>query len=153
MAHDYRLRHQYAAERLLENSSLRDGLNDAQAQRLLDWGLAHVERTAVRSENLTDDDAEPLLDGVVTAVSRVIKQVNRLVDGAASMDDEEVAERLAQLWDNLRLVEPGTAVPEHFAAAQNWLQERRSLGGEQLFDRLAAMIIHGQNIPNEEEEE
>jgi hypothetical protein len=90
---------------------------------------------------------------VVTAVSRVMKQVNRLVDGAASMDDEEVAERLAQLWDNLRLVEPGTAVPEHVAAAQNWLQERRSLGGEQLFDRLAAMIIHGQNIPNEEEEE
>ena len=152
MAHDYSLRHQYAAERLLENSSLRDGLTDTQAQRMLDWGLAHVERTAVRSQNMPDDDAEPLLDGVVTAVSRVMKQVNRLVDGAAYMDDAEAADRLSQLWDSLRLVEPGTAVPENFAAVQNLAAQRSVLGGEQLFERLAAVIIHGQVSPAEEEE-
>jgi hypothetical protein len=93
-----------------------------------------------------------LLDGVVTAVSRVMKQVNRLVDGAAYMEDEEAADRLSQLWSNLRLVEPGTVVPENFAAVQNWVAQRGSLGGEQLFEQLAAVIIHGRVSPTEEEE-
>jgi hypothetical protein len=155
MAHDYSLRHQYAAERLLENSALRDGLTDAQAQQMLDWGLALVERTAVHSQNLPDDDAELLLDGVVTAVSRVMKQVNRLTDGADYMDDAETADRLDQLWRGLRSVEPALATADNWQIVQRWGQNRRQYGRDQLFNRLSSLITRGQLIadaPHEEEE-
>jgi hypothetical protein len=133
-------RHQLAAERLLDNSSLRDALDDDQAQRLLEWGLAHVRLAAYETAELPDEEAETVMDEVTTAVSRVMKEVNRLVDGATTMDDEEAGQRRQNLVENLIHLQPGCATVALTAEGQDILARRQELTRPELFERLMALL-------------
>lgn len=133
-------RHQLAAERLLDNSSLREALDDEQAQRLLDWGLAHVSHAVAQVAHLPDEEAEAILDEVTTAVSRVMKEVNRLVDGAAVMDDAEAQQRWQQLIDNLRRLQPSGATTAVAAEGQQILQRRQVITGPDLFESFMTLL-------------
>jgi hypothetical protein len=135
-----RRRHQMAAERLMENSSLRDGLTDEQAQQLLDWGLALIRQTAVRTANLPDDDAEPVLEEVTTAVSQVMKQINRLVDGAGTMDENEFEERWQQLTAALPQLKVAPPAAEQIAPCRTLISGSDSQSRESLFAYLMALL-------------
>jgi hypothetical protein len=140
-------RHQLAAERLLDNSSLRDALDDDQAQRLLDWGLAQVRFAVYETAELPDAEAETALDEVTTAVSRVMKEVNRLVDGASTMDDEEAHQRRQQLVEHLAPLQPGCATGALAAEVADILARRQELTRPELFERLMALLA----VQDEEE--
>jgi hypothetical protein len=99
-----RKRQRQAAERLLDNSSLRDALTDDQGKQLLDWGLAQTEAAAARTAKLPDAEADPALEDQVTAVSDVMRQVNRLVAVWPSADEESVREHLKKLRTGLHAV-------------------------------------------------
>jgi hypothetical protein len=133
-------RHQLAAERLLDNSSLRDALDDDQAERLLDWGLAHVSRTAAATAHLPDEEAEATLDEVTTTVSRVMKEVNRLADDAAEMDESEARQRRQRLVDNLHRLQPGCAAAGLLAEGEEIMQRRQAVPSRELFENLMALL-------------
>jgi hypothetical protein len=99
-----RKRQRRAAERLLDNSTLRDALSDDQGKQLLDWGLAQTDAAAERTAKLPDAEADPVLDDQVTAVSDVMRQVNRLVAAGPSADEETTREHLKKLLTGLRAV-------------------------------------------------
>lgn len=79
-----RRRNRYVAEAILDNSALRNALDDTQAQQLIDWGLARLSAFVARTETLPDEEATPLMEEAVTAVSRVMRQVNELVEHPAT---------------------------------------------------------------------
>jgi hypothetical protein len=99
-----RKRQRRAAERLLDNSSLRDALTDEQGKQLLDWGLAQTDAAAQRTAKLPDAEADPALDDHVTAISDVMRQVNRLVAIWPSADEESIRDNLKKLLTGLRAV-------------------------------------------------
>ena len=57
---------------ILDEAGWRSNLVDAQAEQLLQWGLVQVEQTAVRSQTLPDEDADPLLEKDSTAVRLIM---------------------------------------------------------------------------------
>jgi hypothetical protein len=99
-----RKRQRRAAERLLDNSSLRDALTDDQGKQLLDWGLAQTDAAAERTAKLPDAEADPALEDHVTAVSDVMRQVNRLVAVWPSAGDENIGDHLKKLLAGLQAV-------------------------------------------------
>lgn len=99
-----RKRQRQAAERLLDNSSLRDALTDEQGQQLLDWGLAQAKAAAGRTAKLPEAEADPALDDQVTAVSDVMRQVNRLVELWPSASEADIQSNVKKLLAGLRAV-------------------------------------------------
>ena len=107
-----RRRNRYVAEAILDNSALRNALDDTQAQQLIDWGLARLTAFVARTETLPDEEATPLMEEAVTAVSRVMRQVNELVEHPTTpLEPSEAQTRNAlgalskqlALWQSLAL--------------------------------------------------
>lgn len=152
-----------ATGRLMEDSSLRSHLTDDQAQQLMDWGLAQVEETAVRTADLSDDEAAPRLEETVTAVRGVMQMVNRMVgtqtaaagDGTAAT--ATVEERMRRLIDNLCALtgqEAGFAYLKQAAQVkQQWPQMDRESAFSQLMDLIHQSMDPIQSDANTEQEE
>jgi hypothetical protein len=94
-------RYRRAAERIWENSSLRDELNDDQAQRLLDWGSGYLKKVVNETAELADNDAENILEALTERVTGLMRQVNRLTRAMTSGDEQEVSEHLKALREKL----------------------------------------------------
>ena len=94
-------RYRRAAERLAENSSLRDELDDDQAKRLLDWGSGYLKKVANDTAELADNDAENILEAQTERVTGVMRQVNRLTRAVTAGDQQELSEHLKLLKGNL----------------------------------------------------
>jgi phosphoribosyl-dephospho-CoA transferase len=139
----------------MEDSSLRSHLTDGQAQQLLDWGLTQVEETAVRSTDLSDDEAAPRLEETVTAVRGVMQMVNRLVgaqpaaagDGTATVD-----ERMQRLIDNLCALTGQEADFAYLKQAVQLKQHWPQMDRESTFARLMDLIQFDPDTGQEEEE-
>ncbi|MFZ0545080.1 MAG: hypothetical protein WAM60_06565 [Candidatus Promineifilaceae bacterium] len=130
-------RYRRAAERLVENSSLRDELNDEQAKRLLDWGSSYLKKVVNKTADLADEDAENILEAQTERVSGVMRQVNRLTRAITSGDQPALAEHLKALKGHLDGLQ-NTADPNAIDVEQ-WLA---SSNGDrtQLFEALMALI-------------
>lgn len=96
-----RRRYRRAAERIMENSSLRDEMNDEQAQRVLDWGKEHLKKIVNETADLTDTDAENILEAQTERVSGIIKQVNQLTRAINNKDQQELADNYEALTRKL----------------------------------------------------
>ena len=135
-----RRRMRRVAGKLTEDSSLRDNLSDDQAQQLLDWGLRAVEETAVQTAELSEEDAAPILEEKVTAVRRVMKMANELMGSLDQPVDEVIDDQMIRLLKNLRWLtgEPLTRTQEQEWAAFN--QFRPGVYRESAFPHLMALI-------------
>jgi len=94
-------RYRRAAERIWGNSSLRDELNDEQAQRLLDWGNRYLKQVVDETADLGDEDAEGVIDKRTDQVSNVLRRVNRLTKSAAAGEPQEITDHLQALRKDL----------------------------------------------------
>lgn len=83
-------RYRRAAERLWENSSLRDELNDDQAKRMLDWGSAYLKDMVEETAGLPDEEAENILQTQTERVSEMMRQVNGLAKAVRNDDRQEL---------------------------------------------------------------
>jgi hypothetical protein len=87
-------------DRMLETENLTDELEDADAQRLLDWGFA-------RLESLLDGIEDPEAAGEkVNALMALMRKLNRLAGGAAGGDPQMLAGELARLDELSRALYP-----------------------------------------------
>ena len=130
-------RYKRAAERLVENSSLRDELNDDQAQRLLDWGSGYLKKLANETAELPDDDAENILETQTERVTGVMRQVNRLTKAVTTGDQEALSEHLKRLKGDLAglqntAVDSPTEMEDRLAAPD--------MDAEQVFNELMTLI-------------
>jgi hypothetical protein len=87
-------------ERMLETENLTDELEDAQAQRLLDWGIAQVEPLVRGIE-----DAE-IAGERVNGLMALIRKINRLAAVAQGSDPQLLAAELAVLNEVTRSIYP-----------------------------------------------
>lgn len=135
----------------MENSSLRDALDDAQAQRLFDWGLAKLQQTAERTANLPDDDAQPLLTERAAAVAGVMRRINELVAGLKELDETAAAEELQQLVAAADRLKARSSSVAQLMECQALVNRRQELDDQALFDALMDLISTGTKDTTEEE--
>jgi hypothetical protein len=95
-----------AAERLYEDTRLRDGLDDSQAEQLLSWGLGEIERAVTEGgEGSAEAEATPLEERAET-VREVIVRVNRLMDNYRQWTEGQRRDQMAHLVEWLCRVRP-----------------------------------------------
>lgn len=126
------------AGQLTEDASLRDNLIDAQAQRTLDWGLALVEETAVKTANLPDDDALPLLEERVTAVRATLHLVSRLMGEPPTSD--RIEEQLTRLLKNIAGLKGQTTGYSHLRRAEQFQRAHANQDPIAAFDALYELL-------------
>ncbi len=101
------------AERLIEDESLRDGLTDAEAKRMLDWGLQQARRAAANTVDLSEEEAALELERKSDRLRSTMRRVNHLMSrlGAAEIEERpEITELLHEMkQDELLAHKPSLA--------------------------------------------
>lgn len=88
-----RRRERHAAERILDNSALRDSLNDEQAIQLQEWAFDHIAEEVKRTASLPDEDAQAAIEPTIVAVSRVMSALNELIATLSQQQSSDEAEQ------------------------------------------------------------
>lgn len=127
-------------EPLLENSSLRDALDDEQARQLLEWGLAAIAGEVERTLPLSDEQALPRLEESAGIVRRIMRQINDLLDSLPEMSDVDSWSELLQLGERLRRLQ--TTPEEKMESARETIMLGRARAR---LDR-DAIFLHLMNI-------
>jgi hypothetical protein len=138
---------------LVDDSSLRDCLTDTQAQRLLDWGMACLALEATGANDLSDEDAMPILEAATATVRRVLRLVNlfmsKPLDAAGGGLDtimDELLRKAGQLAGN-------SPEPARLARAEILGRDRLDLDDDAAFERIMALITFDTNpFPQKEVE-
>jgi len=92
------LRLRRATEAILEAENLTDGLQDAEAETLLNWGLARVEAAVYATADLDPAAAKAHIARSVTLVRQMMRRINTLVAARADLEeDEDLADGLRAL--------------------------------------------------------
>jgi hypothetical protein len=104
-------RAQQAAEQLLGDESLTDEMQDAEAQTLLDWGIAFSQRLSENTLEMDDAIAEEYLSAALPNLRRVIRRTNKLVGSLPQADTEMIAGSLAAIFESAAQVPELAATP------------------------------------------
>ncbi len=137
-----RRRTQPWAEQLLENSSLRDHLTDEQATVLLDWGLAQIKATAQKTAHLPDEDAQPVLEKVGTAVSLIMQGVNDLMGTIGHPPQFDlIDDTMTRLLKNLRWLTHEKPTAEQLQAVTEFNQARDAEDKETAVNALMRILV------------
>lgn len=114
-----------AIQDLYDNASLRESLTDDEAQLLYDWASAEIQRQEAASAG--DEEA---FEGRSKQVRRVMKQVNKFVEGREAADPDLLTEVLAKLVEDASAL--GYPISEEqqqaFLASQADLDHSAALG-------------------------
>lgn len=101
---DLELRMKMAAESILENESLREGLDDDAGNALLDWGIARAQQIAGETANLEDDEeaddaSYPRMRGLRKILRNVVSLCTEDVDEARQAElVQEIADRVPLVY-------------------------------------------------------
>ena len=85
----------------MEDSSLRDNLDDVQAEQLLDWGLGQVKASAAATAALPKEEAEKKMekDGEISQDEQRAwaDEIQQLTDDTIKQIDESVETKEAEI--------------------------------------------------------
>jgi hypothetical protein len=95
-----------AAERLYEDTRLRDGLDDSQAEQLLSWGLAEIERSLKQAGETPTEAESTQIEERAETVRELIVRVNRLMDNYRQWTEGQRRDQMAHLVEWLCRVRP-----------------------------------------------
>ncbi|GJM41177.1 MAG: hypothetical protein DHS20C20_14590 [Ardenticatenaceae bacterium] len=125
----------------MENPGWRSHLVDAQAEQLLAWGLAQMEQTAVHTQRLPDDDANPLLQKDSTAVQLIMEGVNDLMGTIGNPPAFDLVDDvMTRLLKNLRWLTNQPLRPDNLRRVSQFNQARTAEDGEVAFQHLLNLI-------------
>lgn len=97
-------REKLAAESLLENESLTDGLDDSTAAVLLGWGVELARSIASRTAGMDDAQAEEVMDEPMRGLRRMLRHTSRWVQAVLDGDAETASDSLNTAIEQARLV-------------------------------------------------
>lgn len=100
-ADSLRARRRLAEEWLMESSGWRDNLDDVQAQRLMNQARNYVNKKIAETAVLADDAAEAMIDEAVTAVLRIMHDINKLTPQLGQLDEESAHHQLQTFSQNI----------------------------------------------------
>ena len=107
---DLEKRIRMAAESILENESLREGLDDEAASALIDWGIARAQQIAAKTADLEDDiEAEETIYPHMRGLRRILRAVAELYSG--SVEPVRRSELLEEISGQLSAVYGPDAPP------------------------------------------
>lgn len=119
-------RQQFAAEMLWGDGRLRESLPDEQAAQLLDWAVRYVKSELNITADWPDEEANEYADGLITAVRRLLIQINHLAAHLPGLDEAEAEEQVSQFLNRLHELTGRDVFPEQFDLLapdrQNWNQ-------------------------------
>ena len=134
-----RLRHWFAP--IVDEPDWRSNLMDEQAERLLNWGMAQVEQTAVHSQRLPDEDANPLLEKDSTAVRLIMVGVNDLIGTIGQPPAFDlVDDTMTRVLKNLRWLTNQPLRPDNLRRVSQFNQAREAADRDGAFQQLLALI-------------
>lgn len=137
-----RRRAQMYAEQLMENSSLRDNLDDEQAKQLLDWGLAQVKESAKKTAVLPEDDAQPIMEKEATAVRLIMQGINDLVGSVGQpLAFDIIDDTMTRVLKNLRWLTEEAPSTEQLQAVAGFNQAREAEDKNAAFAHLMALLV------------
>jgi hypothetical protein len=110
-------RAQQAAEQLLDDEGLTDEMQDAEAQTLLDWGIAFSRRLSEHTLNMDDARAEEYLSAALPNLRRVIRRTNKLIGSLPQADTEMLVSSLTGIFESAAKVPELAADPPSDPAA------------------------------------
>ncbi len=126
---------------ILDEPGWRSNLVDAQAEQLLQWGMAQVEATAVRTQHLPDDDADPLLEKDGTAVRLIMAGINDLMGTIGKQPEFDlVDDTMTRVLKNLRWLTNQPLRPDNLRHVNHFNQARSAEEREAAFHHLLALI-------------
>ena len=126
---------------ILDEAGWRSNLVDAQAEQLLQWGLVQVAQTAVRSQTLPDEDADPLLEKDSTAVRLIMEGVNDLMGTIGQPPAFDlVDDTMTRVLKNLRWLTNQPLRPENLRRVSQFNQAREIEDRDAAFQYLLELI-------------
>ncbi len=129
---------------ILEDPGWRSNLVDAQAEQLLAWGMAQVQQTAVRTQSLPDDDADPVLEKDSTAVRLIMEGVNDLVGTIGKQPEFDLVDDImTRVLKNLRWLTDQPLPPDNLRRVSQFNQAREAEDRDAAFQHLLALIKTG----------
>ena len=135
-------RTQMYAEQLMENSSLRDNLEDEQATQLLDWGLAQIKASAKKTAVLPEEDAQPVLEKDATAVRLIMQGINDLVGSVGQpLAFDIIDDTMTRVLKNLRWLTGTPATTAQLQAVAQFNQAREAEEKQMAFTHLMALLV------------
>ena len=141
------------AKILVEDSSLRDDLNDAQAQQLLDWAMARLADEATRADSLSDADAGQVLEATTETLRQIMRYVNLFMSkphDAPAGGADGIMEALLRRAAELAGEEPD---PARLARAEILGRQRLDIEDDAAFERVMALIsVDVSRMPHQEAE-
>lgn len=129
-----RLRARAWAERILENSQLRDNLEDNEAKHLISWAITELEQAAAHTLDLPDEEAETKMDALTDNLTRVMRQVNGLVPALPIIIEDELAEDLLIDFSGSVREITGREFPDDWI--DNLIAARYRMNANELFNYL-----------------
>ena len=136
-----RRRGQVYAEQLMENSSLRDNLEDEQATQLLDWGLQQVKDSVKKTANLPEEDAQPTIEKETTAVRLIMQGVNDLVGSVGKpLEFDIIDDTMTRVLKNLRWLTEAPPKPQQLNAVAQFQQARQDDDKARAFQALMQLV-------------
>ena len=126
---------------IVDEPGWRSNLVDAQAEQLLQWGMAQVEQTAVRTQHLPDDDADPLLEKDGTAVHLIMAGINDLIGTIGKQPEFDlVDDTMTRVLKNLRWLTNQPLRPDNLRHVNQFNQARSAADRDTAFQHLLALI-------------
>ncbi|MCB8938898.1 MAG: hypothetical protein H6654_11295 [Ardenticatenaceae bacterium] len=126
---------------ILDETGWRSNLVDAQAEHLLNWGMAQVAQTAVHTQRLPDEDADPLLEKDSTAVRLIMVGVNDLIGTIGQPPAFDlVDDTMTRVLKNLRWLTNQPLRPDNLRRVSQFNQAREAADRDGAFQQLLALI-------------
>ena len=135
-------REKLVAGAILENSSLRNALDDHQAEQLIDWALGKLRAELNRTKTLPDDDALAVVEPLSNKVSSVMRSLNRFVDAmrVPPPPEEEDDAWPQKLIAGIQAIRQTDIAPENALNIEAIYLDRSYLGIQTAFEQLMDII-------------
>ncbi|MEM7330857.1 MAG: hypothetical protein AAF490_02110 [Chloroflexota bacterium] len=128
-------------EPIASTPKLREALTDDQANELIDWGMAALQRWVEETVDQSDGEVTQLLDNKATAVSLIMTLVNQLMAQPGKHENEDIVnDRAVRLGKNLYWLTGNNNRKAYRLAYAEYESVRNTADSDDLFKHIMAII-------------
>lgn len=130
---------------LLDNSALRDGLADDEAQPLIDWGLQLADRLAAEMKSLPSDQHEARYEQFYEMLPKLLTRITWVTLHRAKKGADWTANMLRQINDLNRILHGADAPQLSAESIAAYAERGDQLSNGELVKELIAHLTPSEN--------